>query len=83
MSNEIFETVSSIIKETLSDDSLMIKYETSATDIEQWDSLTHLQMIAAIEKKFKIRFALGELQDLQNVGDMIQLIQAKLSTHAV
>ena len=46
--------------------------------MDDWDSLTHVNLITAIEKRYKIRFALGELQDLKNVGDMIDLMEEKL-----
>ena len=53
--------------------------ETSAADVDEWDSMTHIQIIASIEAKFKVRFALGELQALKNVGDMIVLLEKKLN----
>ena len=75
---EIFNNVVTSMKEVFEDDSLEVTTETNAEDIENWDSLTHIVLISTIEKKFKLRFALGELQALRNVGDMVQLIQNKL-----
>ncbi len=77
--SQLLSELSEIIKATLDRSDLEITEKTSADDAEEWDSLTHLQMISAIEKKFKVRFALGELQDLQNVGDMLALLKSKLS----
>jgi len=80
MSNpEILQTVSTIIQDVLELPSLNITINTSADDVDEWDSMTHIQLIAAIESKYKVRFALGELQALKNVGDMIELIQKKLN----
>lgn len=76
---EILQAVSSIIREVLELPSLSVNEQTSAADVDEWDSMTHIQLIAAIEGKYKIRFALGELQALKNVGDMIALIQKKLN----
>ncbi len=76
---DILKTVTSIIQETLELPQLVVTNETSANDVDEWDSMTHIQLIAAIEAKFKVRFALGELQTLKNVGDMIALITKKLN----
>jgi acyl carrier protein len=75
---EIMDTQSAIIREVFENDDLVVTRDTTADDVDEWDSLTHLQLIAAIEHKFKVRFALGELQALKNVGDMADLIQKKL-----
>jgi acyl carrier protein len=53
--------------------------QTTADDIEDWDSLTHMMLIAAVEKKFGVKFPLGELPQLQNVGDMTDSIEKKLA----
>jgi acyl carrier protein len=76
--DEILLTLTQIIREILELPDLLITTETSAEDVDEWDSMTHIQLVMAIEKKYKVRFALGELQALKNVGDMIQLIQKKL-----
>lgn len=77
--SDILQTVTTIIQETLELPQLVVTNETSANEVDEWDSMTHIQLIAAIEAKFKVRFALGELQSLKNVGDMIALITKKLN----
>lgn len=78
MSNEdILQTVSNIIREVLELPDLTVTKTTSAEEVDEWDSMTHLQIITTIEGHYKVRFALGELQALKNVGDMIELIQKK------
>jgi acyl carrier protein len=52
---------------------------TTADDIEDWDSLTHMMLISAVEKRFGVKFPLGELPLLQNVGDMADSIEKKLA----
>ena len=56
-----------------------ITRQTTADDIDDWDSLTHMMLIAAVEKKFGVKFPLGELPSLQNVGDMADSIEKKLA----
>jgi len=50
---------------------------TMADDIDDWDSLTHMMLIAAVEKKFSVKFSFNELPLLQNVGDMVDSIEEK------
>ena len=78
MSTEaILTSLTTILKDTFDEQDLSINLETSAEDIDEWDSLSHIELISNIESHYKVRFALGELQDLKNIGDMINLIQEK------
>lgn len=63
--------------EVFNDDSIRITRATTADDVEGWDSLSHVNLIVAVEMKFKIRFTAGELHGLKNVGDLIDLINKK------
>lgn len=74
---EALSAVQEIFREILDIPDLQIMRETTASDVEDWDSLSHINLVVAIEKKFSVRFALGELQTLKNVGDMIDLIARK------
>jgi len=76
--DNIINKVQDIFRDIFDEDELVISEATTADDIEEWDSLNHINLISAIEKSFKIRFALGELQTLKNVGAMIELITAKV-----
>ena len=49
----------------------------TAEDIEMWDSLTHIELIVALEREFRVKFTTGEVTKLKNVGDLVYLIQAK------
>jgi acyl carrier protein len=75
---EIMEILNGIFREVFDDGGLIIKRETTADDIDDWDSLSHLNLVIAVEMKFGVKFALGELQSLKNVGDMADLIDRKL-----
>lgn len=75
--NEVLARMQEIFRDVFDEDALNITAETSASDIEEWDSLMHITLVSAVEKEFGVRFALGELQELKNVGDMVDLILSK------
>ncbi len=75
---EIFNSVQEIFRDIFDEDDLIITDNTNADEIEEWDSLNHINLVSAIEKEFKIRFALGELQTLKDVGSMIRLMMEKI-----
>ncbi len=67
-----------IFRDVFDQPDLVITRESNASTVEDWDSLAHINLVTAIEQKYGIKFALGELQELKNVGDMIDLMQTKL-----
>ncbi len=75
---ETIQTLNEVFRQVFDDDGIVISRETTANDIEEWDSLSHVNLIVAVEARFKVKFALGELQTLKNVGEMIDLINKKL-----
>jgi len=75
---EVLNTVQEIFRDIFDDQSLLIENSTTSEDIEDWDSMNHLSLVSAIEKKFSIRFALGELQSLNDVGALIDRLMLKL-----
>jgi len=60
-------------------DDIELQPATSAKDIPEWDSLMHIQLIVAVEKHFGVRFAPGEIDKLQNVGEFLDLIHRKMA----
>ncbi|CAN5579076.1 acyl carrier protein [soil metagenome] len=68
-----------IFRDVFDQEDLVLTRESNASTIEDWDSLAHVNLVTSIEKRYRIKFALGELQELKNVGDMIDLIQVKLA----
>ena len=75
---QILTRLQPIFQEVFENPSLTVSRESSATTVEGWDSIAHVNLIAAVEEAFGVRFALGELEELRNVGDMIDLIARKL-----
>lgn len=76
--NEILKKVNEIFADNLDLDNLSLSETTTADEVEGWDSLTHVQLVVAVEKAFKIRFNAKEIQSWKNVGEMIDSIQSKL-----
>jgi acyl carrier protein len=68
-----------ILSSVLKFDEFIIEDSLSATDVDGWDSLTHMVIITEIEKYFNIRFKLKELNKLTNIGNLISLIELKLN----
>lgn len=74
---EILNEVQDIFRDVLDNDEIILEAVTTADDIEEWDSLTHIQLIVAIEKHFKVKFTSREIMSWQNVGQMIACIANK------
>ena len=77
--SDILDELQPIFQDIFEDDELSITAESNAHTVEGWDSLAHVTLIFAIEQEFEIKFALGELEAMKNVGDMVELMQIKLS----
>ena len=73
--NEIFEAVQQIFRDNVDDEELVITRETCADDIEDWDSLEQINLLTAMEKKFGLKFNLSDIRNLENVGDLLDLIE--------
>lgn len=76
---EIFSKLNEIFIDVLDLDEVELTDETSANDIEEWDSLSHIQLIVAIEKAFKIKFTSLEIMKWRNVGEMVNSMEEKLN----
>ncbi|NIF05497.1 acyl carrier protein [Chryseobacterium sp. Tr-659] len=75
--DEILAKLTDIFHNELDNDEIVLTFETTAEDIEEWDSLSHIQLIVAVEKAFGIRFTSSEIQSWNNVGEMIDCILSK------
>ena len=75
--NEILNELNKIFIDILDNEKFVLTPETVAEDIDDWDSLVHIQFIVAIEKHFKVKFTFDEMQGFKNVGDICSLIQKR------
>lgn len=71
--------ITQIIRVVLDSDDIVLKRETTAQEVEKWDSLSHIEIVVAVEKHFKIRFNFAELQKFKNVGEMCDNIVTRLA----
>ena len=76
--DQILKEVNDIFKDVLDEQYIQLNRETVADDVEEWDSLTHINIVVAIEKRFNIKFTSLEIQNFENVGAMCDSIAAKL-----
>jgi acyl carrier protein len=76
---DTLEILNGIFRQVFDNDKLAVTRDTTANDIEEWDSLTHMNIIMVVEKKFKIKFALAEIENLSSVGDLVDLIDRKVA----
>jgi acyl carrier protein len=71
--------ITGTFRDVFGDSNLVISDGMTAQDVEQWDSLTHIDLIVALEHEFRVKFTTGEVSKLKNVGDLVSLIQSKTS----
>jgi acyl carrier protein len=76
---QVLAEVNRIMCAAFNNQSIQLKYETTAKDVAEWDSLNHIELVVAVEKHFKIRFNFTELQKFKNVGEMCDNIVLKLA----
>ncbi len=71
---EIFTRLNRVFQEVFDDRTIRVTPQTTADDIEDWDSLEHITLISAVEKEFKMRFTMKEVSGMKNVGEMMNII---------
>ena len=76
-SKMIYARLNKVFRDVFDDDSITVNPKTTANDIEDWDSLEHITLIAAVEKEFKMKFEMGEISSMKNVGEMASIVAAR------
>jgi len=76
---EIYAQLTSIFHDLFDDDTLVLTPGLSAADVPEWDSFNHINLIVAVEARFKIKFQTAELESMQTVGHLADLIEKKLA----
>ena len=79
--DDIYRKLGDVFQDVFDDDSIVLRPELTAADVAEWDSLTHIRLMLAIEKRFGIKFTASEISKLKNVGELVELIQIKTSTN--
>lgn len=74
--NGIYEKLSEIFSDVF-DDEITVNADTTSADIEDWDSLSHITLIAAIEEEFGMRFSMKEVVGMNNVGELAEIVAAR------
>lgn len=74
---EIYARLNRVFCDVFDDDSIRINPRTTSDDIEDWDSLAHISLISAVERTFRIKFRMGEITTMKNVGEMVAIIKAR------
>ena len=75
--SEVLKQMNAIFIDTLENETVILSEDTKATDIDEWDSLTHILLVVAMENNFNIRFTSSEIQEWINVGEIIDSILSK------
>ncbi len=75
---EVFERLNEVFRDVFDDESIEVNENTTSADIEDWDSLEHISLMSAVEQEFGIRFSMGQIQSMKNVGEMVNIILAQM-----
>ena len=74
---DTYKKLTKVFREVFDDDSIELTPETTANDIEDWDSIEHINLIAAVEDAFGMRCQMREVSGMKNVGEMVQIIESR------
>ena len=76
----IYDRLTPLFREVFDDDTVVVTPQLTANDVENWDSLSHVRLMVAVEEDFKIHFSSSEIASFKTVGDLVTSIEAKLRT---
>ena len=71
---EVFEKLNEVFRDVFDDEDISVAESTNSENIEDWDSLSHINLVVAVEKEFGVKFSMGETQKMKNVGEMVDII---------
>ena len=74
----VFETLNEVFRDVFDDESISVTENTTSNDIEDWDSLEHINLIAAVEQEFGVKFNMGQVVSMKNVGEMVDIILSQI-----
>lgn len=76
---EVFVKLNEVFRDVFDDEEITVTDTTTADDIEDWDSLEHINLLAAVEQEFGMKFNMGQIVSMKNVGEMADIILSKIS----
>lgn len=74
---EVFERLNKVFRDVFDDDDITVTETTTSADIDDWDSLEHINLVAAVEQEFGMKFNMGQVVTMKNVGEMVDIILQK------
>lgn len=77
MAEGINERLNEVFRDVFDDESINVTRDTTADDIDDWDSLEHIRLVTAVEREFGVKFTMREVSAMKNVGEMIDIIAAR------
>lgn len=75
---EVFVKLNEVFRDVFDDESITVTETTTADDIEEWDSLEHINLLAAVEQEFGMKFNMGQVVSMKNVGEMADIILGQI-----
>ncbi len=75
---ELFKGLNEVFQDVFDDESIAVTDETTADDIEDWDSLAHINLVAAVEARFGVKFHMGEVVSMKNVEEMADILLSRI-----
>ena len=75
---EIYEKLTEIARDIYDEDDLVLTPETTADDVEEWDSMNHINLVVTVESVFGVKFKGAEIEELKNIGDLVEAIKHHL-----
>lgn len=75
----VFEKLNEVFRDVFDDEEIVVNDTTTSEDIEDWDSLEHINLIAAVEQEFGVKFSMGQVVTMKNVGEMADIIMSQIS----
>lgn len=70
----VYERLTEVFREVFDDDGIVLNDETTADDIEDWDSFEHINLVVAVENEFSFKIPMGKVVTMKNVGEMVDII---------
>lgn len=71
---EVYERLTEVFRDVFDDESIEIEDSTTSEDIEDWDSLEHINLVVAVEEEFSFKIPMGKVVTMKNVGEMVDII---------